>query len=150
MALETAHSGGVTPPELPEGYEHGTTRAYAHCRPACVQCKAANSAAAAARRAKKLAEGMPVSAHGAPSGYTFWGCRCKRCKMVARTSSKTRTRVPRVKPDLEIMPEQDHGTRRGYVHWDCPSRTRISRDLGEADEVVVWAPLKITGRSWLV
>lgn len=120
MTGETAHRGGVTYPDLPDGYEHGTTRAYSHCRPACDACKAANSAAAAARRAARLAEGMPAKAHGTPSGYTFWACRCKRCNKVARTRSKTRTRTPRVKPDLAAMPDEDHGTRRGYNHWNCP------------------------------
>gem|GEM_PF-3954480 len=120
MAIETAHRGGVNLPELPDGYEHGTTRAYPRCRPACAACRAANSAAAAARRAARLAEGMPEKAHGTPSGYTLWGCRCKRCNKVARARSKTRTRAPRMKPDLAMMPEEDHGTRRGYRHWDCP------------------------------
>jgi putative transposase len=63
---------------------------------------------------------MPEKAHGTPSGYTFWNCRCKRCNKVARASSKTRTRVPRVKPDLTQMPEEDHGTLRGYNYWNCP------------------------------
>lgn len=120
MAIETAHEGRVTHPDLPDGYEHGTTRAYSHCRPACDACRAANSAAAAARRAARLAEGMPESAHGTPSGYTFWSCRCKRCNKVARARSKTRARGPRVKPDLAAMPVEDHGTRRGYNHWNCP------------------------------
>lgn len=114
---------------LPQGYEHGTTRAYAHCRPRCAECRAANTAAAAARRAKRLAAGMPESAHGTPSGYTFWNCRCRRCNKVARAFSKTRTRAPRVKPDLAQMPEDEHGTRRGYSHWGCrcePCRTKAS------------------------
>lgn len=119
MAIETAHEGGVTHPELPDGYEHGTTRAYAHCRPKCAECRAANTAAAAARRAKRLAEGMPESAHGTPSGYTFWNCRCKRCNKVARMSSKARIRKPRVKPELAAMPSDEHGTTRGYNHWEC-------------------------------
>lgn len=120
VPTETAHRGGVTYPDLPDGYEHGTTRAYARCRPACAVCRAANSSAAAARRAARLAEGMPESAHGTPSGYTFWSCRCKRCNKVARARSKTRTSRTRVKPDLSVMPEEDHGTRRGYNHWNCP------------------------------
>lgn len=119
MAVETAHRGGVTYPDLPDGYEHGTTRAYSHCRPACAECKAANTAAAAARRAKRLAAGMPEFAHGTPSGYTFWNCRCKHCNKVARAFSKTRTRAPRSKPDLAAMPSSEHGTNRGYNHWRC-------------------------------
>lgn len=119
MAIKTAHEGGVTHPELPDGYEHGTARAYPHCRPKCADCRAANTAVAAARRAKPLAEGMPDSAHGTPSGYTFWNCRCKRCSKVARMSWKTRARKPRVKPELAAMPNYEHGTTRGYNHWGC-------------------------------
>lgn len=119
MAIETAHVGGVTHPELPDGYEHGTTRAYVHCRPKCAECRAANTASAGTRRAKRLAEGMPDSAHGTPSGYTFWNCRCKRCNKVARMSSKTRTRKSRVKPDIAEMPNEEHGTTRGYNYWGC-------------------------------
>lgn len=63
---------------------------------------------------------MPETAHGTPSGYTFWACRCKRCNKVARARSKTHTRLPPVKPDLSVMPEEDHGTRRGYNLWNCP------------------------------
>lgn len=120
MAIETAHGRSVILPELPDGYEHGTTRAYPRCRPACDACRAANSAAAAARRSARLAKGMPETAHGTPSGYTFWNCRCKRCNKIARARSKARTRTPRVKPDLTVMPDEDHGTRRGYGYWDCP------------------------------
>ncbi len=112
MAVETAHRGGVTYPDLPDGYEHGTTRAYSHCRPTCDACRAANSAAAAARRAARLAEGMPEKAPGTPSGYTFWSCRCRRCNKVARARSKARTRAARVKPDLGVMPDEVHGTPR--------------------------------------
>lgn len=119
MAQKTAHGSAVNTSTLPPGYEHGTTRAYAHCRPKCAECRAANTAAAATRRAKRLAEGMPDAAHGTPSGYTFWNCRCKRCNKVARTSSKTRTRKPRVKPELAAMPTNEHGTTRGYNHWGC-------------------------------
>lgn len=120
MTSEAAHVGSMDAPALPDGYEHGTTRAYRHCRPACAECKAANAAAAAARRAAKLAAGMPEDAHGKPSGYTFWNCRCKRCKKQHRESKKGRERKPRVKPDPSQMPGEDHGTRRGHDYWDCP------------------------------
>lgn len=109
MAIETAHRARVTHPDLPDGYEHGTTRAHSCCRPACDACRAANSAAAAGRRAARLARGMPEKSHGTPSGYTFWGCRCKRCNKLARA-----------RPDLAAMPDEEHGTRRGYSYWDCP------------------------------
>lgn len=70
---------------------------------------------------------MPDAAHGTPSGYTFWNCRCRCCNKVARARSKTRPRTPRVKPDLAVMPDEDHGTRRGYGHWDCPcARCRMA------------------------
>ncbi|MEA1263848.1 transposase [Microbacterium sp. STF-2] len=62
---------------------------------------------------------MPESAHGTPSGYTFWNCRCRQCNKVARTSSKTRARGQRVKRDLEQMPPEEHGTTRGYNKWSC-------------------------------
>jgi len=103
-------------PDLPDGYQHGTTRAYRMCRPACEACKAANTVAAAERRAAKLARGMPEDAHGKPSGYTFWSCRCKRCKKAYRASTAGRKRVKTV-PDLAQMPELEHGTSRGYNHW---------------------------------
>jgi len=106
-------------PDLPAGYEHGTTRAYRHCKPACEECRAANSAAAAARRAVKLARGMPDAAHGKPSGYTFWSCRCKRCKKAYRASTAGRDRSKRAAPDPASMPAVEHGTARGYSYWRC-------------------------------
>lgn len=93
----------MTAPALPEGYEHGTTRAYAHCRPRCAERRTANTTTTAARRAKRLAAGMPDTAHGTTSGYAFWNCRCKRCDKVARAFPKTRTRAPQVKPNLSAV-----------------------------------------------
>lgn len=120
MADRTAHVGSMTPTVLPPGYEHGTTRAYRLCRPVCVECKRANAEAAAERRAAKLAAGMPDDAHGKPSGYTFWNCRCKRCKKAWRASSAARPRKARIRPDITDMPSNEDGTRRGYAHWNCP------------------------------
>ena len=120
-------------PDLPDGYQHGTTRAYRMCRPACEACKAANTAAAAERRAAKLARGMPEEAHGKPSGYTFWSCRCKRCKEAFRASTTGRTRV-KAAPDIAQMPEPEHGTSRGYNHWGCrcdPCKAAGSRQRAE-------------------
>jgi len=114
----TAHGEYMTP-KLPDGYVHGTTRAYRFCRPACAECRAANTAAAAARRAAKLAAGMPDDAHGQPSGYTFWGCRCKRCKKGWKQSRSDYARPERTAPDLAEIPEEEHGTRRGYDYWGC-------------------------------
>lgn len=65
--------------KLPAGYVHGTARAYRHCRPSCDECKAANTAEQSARRARRLAAGMPEKAHGTPSGYSYWNCRCGPC-----------------------------------------------------------------------
>lgn len=104
---------------LPTGYEHGTTRAYRHCRPACDACRAANTAAAATRREAKLAAGMPADAHGKPSGYTFWSCRCRACKKAWKQSQGTRPRASRQQPDISLMPAAEHGTRRGYNYWGC-------------------------------
>lgn len=78
---KTAHAEGMNPPELPPGYIHGTARAYRRCRPSCQPCKAANAAAAAERREKRLSEGMPSDAHGRPSGYSYWNCRCDACSL---------------------------------------------------------------------
>lgn len=120
MTVGTAHVAAMDTPALPAGYEHGTIRAYRHCRPACAQCKAANAEAAAERRATKLAAGMPEDAHGKPSGYTFWNCRCRRCKKAYTESRKGRAPKLRVKPDLAQMPDEDHGSRRGHRYWNCP------------------------------
>jgi len=62
---------------------------------------------------------MPADAHGKPSGYTFWNCRCRRCKKAWKQSQSTRVRTQRVGPDIELMPASDHGTRRGYDYWNC-------------------------------
>ncbi|WP_162240810.1 RNA-guided endonuclease InsQ/TnpB family protein [Microbacterium sp. Leaf151] len=78
VIVDTAHKGGMN---LPDGYDHGTTRAYRLCRPVCNPCKAANTAAQGARRAARLAAGMPEDAHGKPSGYSYWNCRCRRCSI---------------------------------------------------------------------
>ncbi|MCR2800216.1 transposase [Microbacterium sp. zg-Y818] len=123
--------------DLPDGYEHGTTRAYRHCRPACVACRAANTAAAAARPAAKLADGMPAETHGKPSGYTFWNCRCKRCKRAYRASNAVRTRATPPAPDLVAMPAEDHGTTRGYNRWRCkcgPCKAAGTRQRAERKE----------------
>lgn len=116
-------------PELPVGYEHGTTRAYRVCRPACAACRAANTRAAADRRAARLAAGMPEDAHATPSGYTFWNCRCKRCKKAWKNSAK-KPRTKRSKPTLQDMPATDHGTARGYRYWGCPCD--VCRAVGSA------------------
>ncbi|WP_404444186.1 transposase [Microbacterium marinum] len=109
----------MTPPALPDGYEHGTTRAYRHCKPACAACKAANTAAASARRAARLAAGMPETAHGKPSGYTDYNCRCKRCKKAYRASAAKGGPRSKSKPDRDLMSAGDHGTTRGYTYWNC-------------------------------
>lgn len=118
MSSGTAHELGVTP-TLPAGYNHGTTRAYPHCRPACAECRAANTAAAAERREARLAAGMPDDAHGKASGYTFWNCRCRRCKKAWRSSSADQKRRTRVKPTLADIPAVEHGTPRGHRYWGC-------------------------------
>lgn len=133
-ATPTAHRDGMTP-ELPDGYEHGTTRGYARCRPACKGCRAANAAAAAARRTAKLAVGMPDNAHGKPSGYTFWSCRCKRCKKAWRDSREGSKRKPTSAPDIAMMPATEHGTNRGYNYWGCrcePCRSVAATARAEA------------------
>lgn len=79
MAAATAHKDGVTPPSLPAGYEHGTSRAYRHCRPSCAACRAANAEQKAARRAARLSRGVPEEVHGRPFGYSYWNCRCPAC-----------------------------------------------------------------------
>lgn len=117
-SLKPAHRGGMAS-NLPVGYEHGTTRAYRYCRPACNACRTANAAAAAARRAAKLETGMPAGAHGKPSGYTFWSCRCRACRKAWKQSQEGRSRAVRKKPDLSTMPSAEHGTKRGYDYWGC-------------------------------
>ena len=106
-------------PSLPVGYEHGTSRAYRLCRPACAACREANASAAAERRAARFEAGMPTNAHGKPSGYTFWSCRCRACKKAWKQSQEGRSRAPREKPDLLAMPALEHGTKRGYDCWGC-------------------------------
>jgi putative transposase len=82
MMTGTAHAEDMNAPPLPAGYSHGTTRAYRFCRPSCTECRAANAAAKGERRAIRIAAGMPDEAHGKPSGYSYWNCRCDLCVVV--------------------------------------------------------------------
>ena len=63
-------------PRLPSGYQHGTTRAYPLCKPACAACRAANTAAKAAKRREQLAaDAAKALGEKAPhvEGLDLWG-----------------------------------------------------------------------------
>lgn len=109
--FDLAHRGAMDT----KSSECGTTGSYRRgCR--CDVCRAANAAAAAERRARRLEQGMPADAHGMPSGYTFWGCRCKVCKRTERDRSRNKRAA---KPPTNSIPDDKHGTASGYGYWRC-------------------------------
>ena len=54
------------------------------CR--CPDCRAAHAAYVSAARARRIANGAPTTAHGKPSTFDNYACRCDLCVAAKRAS----------------------------------------------------------------
>lgn len=61
---------------------HGTDQGYqAGCRLAC--CRNAHAQYNAAKKAERIARGIPERVHGTRNGYVNYGCRCDACQIAS-------------------------------------------------------------------
>lgn len=100
---------------------HGTVGAYRKgCR--CDHCRAAATAAARRRRARRLQVEPPE--HGA-SGYTNYGCRCDTCREAWSDASRERNAAWRARTAERAEAgerPQRHGVA-GYIFYGCRCST---------------------------
>lgn len=54
-------------------------------------------------------------AHGTESGYSYWRCRCERCRKAWATAHAAHRDDARSAP----VPRRHHGTRYGYTYYAC-------------------------------
>jgi hypothetical protein len=76
---------------------------------------------------------VPRDAHGTVRGYSFFGCRCDRCRKANADRSRERRERRRLRPDL--IPEHLHGTLTGYLNWACRCDRCRAANTQHAQEV---------------
>lgn len=71
---------------------HGHERGYAAgCRQEC--CRRAHTLYTRAKKAERIARGIPEQVHGTPNGYNNYDCRCTPCQIAMLKDSGRRKRV---------------------------------------------------------
>ena len=80
----------------PADSRHGSERGYAAgCRLFC--CRRAHNEYTQARKAERIARGIPEQVHGTPNGYNNYDCRCAPCSiaMLKQTARRKKARRAR-------------------------------------------------------